>query len=278
LERIGLIAGNGTFPLLFAREARARGVEVVAVAHRGETLAEIDDALDSVTWIRVGQVGRMVRALKKAGVTRAVMCGGIDKATRLSDLRPDWRGVRLLGRVRRSGASGDDAILRGLADELSAAGIEVVPSTTFLERIVISLGLIAGPAVDDRARSDIALGWRVLAAIGDMDVGQGVVVEDGVVLAIEAIEGTDAAIRRAAELGRGGAVVVKAAKSGQDMRFDVPAIGPRTIETMAQCGARVLAVEAGATIVLDDETVRQLAERHGISLVGCDTAGVVPDV
>lgn len=275
LERIGLIAGNGTFPLLFAREARARGVEVAVVAHRGETLPEIERELDGVTWIRVGQVGRMIRTFKRAGVRRAVMCGGINKVTTLGALRPDWRGMRLLAKV---GALGDDAILRGLAAELARSGIEIVPSTTFLERIMVKLGSIAGPAIDERVRADIKLGYRVLRAIGHLDVGQGAVVENGIVLAIEAIEGTDAAVRRAASLGQGGAVVVKAAKSGQDMRFDVPAIGPQTIETMASCGARALAVEASAAIVLEDEEVRLLAERHGISVVGCDAEGNVPDV
>lgn len=275
MERIGLIAGNGTFPLLFVREARARGVDVAAVAHRGETLAEIDSELDGVTWVRVGQVGRMIRAFKRAGVRRAVMCGGIDKARNLRSLRPDWRGMRLLARVA---SKGDDAILRGLAEEMARSGIEIVPSTTFLERIVVSLGRIAGPPIDARIREDIVLGCSVLRAIGELDVGQGVVVESGMVLAIEAIEGTDAAVRRAADLGKGGAVVVKAAKSGQDMRFDVPAIGPRTIETMAACGARALAVEAGSTIILQDDEVRALADNHGISVVGCDSHGNVPDV
>lgn len=274
MERIGLIAGNGTFPLLFAREARARGVEVVAVAHRGETLPELDRELTRVTWIRVGQVGRMIRTFKRGGVSRVVMCGGINKVKSLAALRPDLRGMRLLARV---GSKGDDAILRGLAEEMARCGIEIVPSTIFLERIVVGLGPIAGPPIDDLIRADIALGARVLKATGQLDVGQGVVVEAGVVLAIEAIEGTDAAVRRAADLGRGGAVVVKASKSGQDMRFDVPAIGPRTIENMAACGARALAVEAGGTIILADDEVKMLAERHGISVVGCDADGNVPD-
>lgn len=246
---------------------------MAAVAHRGETLPELDKELSDVTWIGVGQVGRMIRTFERAGVKRAVMCGGINKAKSLGSLRPDWRGMRLLAKV---GGKGDDAILRGLADEMARSGIEIVPSTTFLERIVVSLGHIAGPPIDARIRGDIALGCRVLRAIGDLDVGQGVVVEAGIVLAIEAIEGTDAAVRRAADLGQGGAVVVKAAKSGQDMRFDVPAIGPTTIETMAACGARALAVEAGSTIVLDDEEVRALADNHGISVVGCDAEGNVP--
>jgi DUF1009 family protein len=245
------------------------------VAHRGETLPGIDQELDGVTWIRVGQVGRMIRTFRRAGVSRAVMCGGVNKVDSLAALRPDFRGMRLLARVA---SKGDDAILRGLADEMSRSGIEIVPSTTFLERIVVPLGHIAGPAIDERVRSDIALGARVLQAIGHLDVGQGVVVEDGLVLAIEAVEGTDAVVRRAADLGRGGAVVVKASKVSQDMRFDVPAIGPRTIETMAACGARALAVEAGGTIILEDEEVKALAEKHEISVVGCDGDGGVSDV
>jgi DUF1009 family protein len=274
LERIGLIAGNGTFPLLFAREARRRGLEVAAVAHRGETLPELSELVSDIVWIRVGQVGRMIRALRRAGVQRAVMAGGINKVRTLGSLRPDWRGLKLLARVPRKG---DDAVLRALADELSREGIEVVPSTTFLERIVIRAGHFAGPVLDASARSDVRFGCRVLAALGDLDVGQSVVVENGVVLAIEAVEGTDAAIRRAAALGKGGAVIIKAAKSGQDMRFDVPAIGPQTIVTMAECGARALAVQADAGIALEDDELRRLADRHGITVVGWDVHGGVGD-
>jgi len=261
--------------LLFAREAREHGLEVAAVAHRGETLPELSALVTEITWIRVGQVGRMIRALRRAGVRRAVMAGGIDKVRTLGSLRPDWRGLRLLSRVPRKG---DDAILRALAGELGRSGIEVVPSTTFLERIVIRAGRVAGPVLDERARMDIRLGCKVLAHLGDLDVGQSVVVEDGVVLAVEGVEGTDAAIRRAAALGKGGAVVVKAAKSGQDMRFDVPAIGPQTIATMAECRARALAVEAGAGIVLEYDELRRLADLHGVSVVGCDVYGGVGDV
>jgi DUF1009 family protein len=212
----------------------------------------------------------MIRALKRAGVRRAVMAGGINKVRTLASLRPDWRGLRLLARVP---GKGDDAVLRALADELARAGIEIVPSTTFLERIVVRLGRFAGPLLDDRARHDIRIGCELLGALGGLDVGQSVVVENGIVLAVEAVEGTDAAIRRAALLGKGGACVIKAAKSHQDMRFDVPAIGPGTIMAMVECGARALAIEAGAGIVLDDDEVRRLAELNGISVVGCDANG-----
>jgi DUF1009 family protein len=272
MEKIGLIAGNGIFPVLFAREARARGYRVVAVAHVGESRPEIDQAADSVDWIRVGQIAKLIGVFQRAGVRRAVMAGGIDKVRSLSRVRPDWRAVRLLGRTL---ARGDDALLRGLADELAADGIEIVPCTTFLERLLFPPGLVAGPAPQPDVLDDIRLGCRVLAALGPLDVGQSVVVEGGVVLAIEAIEGTDETIRRAGALGRGRAVVVKAAKRGQDMRFDVPAVGPRTVETMVAHGARTLAVEADRAILLDGEQLIALAKRHEITVVGYTSDGEV---
>jgi DUF1009 family protein len=201
------------------------------------------------------------------------MAGGIDKVRSLSRLRPDWRAVRLLGRTL---IRGDDALLRGLADDLAADGIEIVPCTTFLERLLFPEGLVAGRAMEPREREDVRLGCRVLSALGALDVGQSVVVEGGVVLAIEAIEGTDETIRRAGGLGRGRAVVVKAAKRGQDMRFDVPAVGPGTLEAMAAHGVRTLAVEAGRAILLEAEEVIALAHRHEITVVGYTGEGEVP--
>lgn len=273
MEKIGLIAGNGVFPVLFAREARARGFHVVAVAHVGESRSEIDQAADSVEWIRVGQIDKMIQAFRRAGVRRAVMAGGIDKVRSLSRVRPDWRALRLLGRTL---ARGDDALLRGLADELAIDGVEIVPCTTFLERLLFPAGLVAGPRPEGGVLDDVRLGCRVLAALGALDVGQSVVVEGGVVLAVEAIEGTDETIRRAGTLGRGRAVVVKAAKKGQDMRFDVPAVGPRTVETMAGNGARTLAVEADRAILLDGEELIALARRHDITVIGYTGDGEVP--
>jgi DUF1009 family protein len=272
MEKIGLIAGNGIFPVLFAREARARGYRVVAVAHTGESRPEIDGAADSVEWIRVGQIAKLARVFRREGVRRAVMAGGIDKVGSLSRLRPDWRALRLLGRTL---GRGDDALLRGLADELAADGIEVVPCTTFLERLLFPQGHLAGPPLESDGRESIRLGCRVLSALGALDVGQSVVVEAGLVLAIEAIEGTDETIRRAGKLGRGRAVVVKAAKEAQDMRFDVPTVGPRTVETMAANGARTLAVQAGRAILLEADEVVALARRYQITIVGYTGEGEV---
>jgi len=274
-ETIGLIAGNGTFPVLFSRAARERGYRVVAVAHRGETLGSIRDEADQVTWVRVGQLGRTIKALRAAGVERAVMAGGIDKVRSLLAVRPDWTGLRVL---RRSRGRGDDALLRSVAEEFEKAGVHIVSSTLFLPHIVAGIGRIAGPVPDARDLEDVRLGCDVLRALGPHDVGQSAIIERGVVLAIEAVEGTDAALRRAGTLGRGRSVLVKMAKHGQDMRFDAPAVGPTTIETMAETGARTLAVEAGAAIVLEGDRVCMLADRHGIAVVGCSAAGEVSGV
>lgn len=269
MERIGLIAGNGLFPVEFAREARGRGLYVAAVAHEGETREEIEEVVDSLVWIKVGQIGRMIRSLQDQGVRRAVMAGGIDKPRTLSTFRPDLRAARLLARARGLGRGmGDDTLLGALADELAGAGIEIVPSTLFLENILAGAGLIAGPRLDSAARQDVAIGARVLEAVSPLDVGQAVVVENGVVLAVEAVEGTDALIRRAGRLGSGKGVVVKAAKRGQDLRFDVPAVGPQTLEVMAESGVRALVVEARRTIALDLDRMRELASSHRLTFAG----------
>lgn len=269
---IGLLAGNGNFPMMFAREARARGCRVAAVAHRGETDAALEEEVDSIVWVRVGQLGKVIRSFHRAGVDCAVMAGGINKVRSLTSLRPDLRGLLFVSRVA---GLGDDAILRALAAELEGDNIHVVPSTLFLERLLARAGRMAGPSPSRQTLDDIKLGCRVLSALGALDVGQTVVVERGVVLAIEAIEGTDETLRRAARLGRGGSVLVKAAKQSQDLRFDLPAVGPATIETMATARADVLAIEAGRTLVLDADRSFELADRYGISIVGCNAGGAV---
>lgn len=274
-EAVGLIAGNGRFPLLLAREARARGVRVVAVAHRGETEEAIEREVDEVTWVRVGQLGKTLRTLRRAGVRRAVLAGGIDKVRSLTQVRPDLRGMLFLRRTLGAGSGGDDRLLRALADEIEGEGIAVVSSTVFLPHLVAPAGAIAGPRPSAQALADVRAGCRVLAALGDVDVGQGVVVERGVVLAVEAVEGTDEAIRRAGHLGRGGAVVVKVAKRSQDMRFDVPAVGPVTIATMVEAGASVLAVEAGRTLLIDRDALEAAAAKARVSVVGCSSTGAV---
>jgi UDP-2,3-diacylglucosamine hydrolase len=264
-EVIGLIAGNGRFPLIFAESAKREGVRVVAVAHRGETDAAIDRVADSVTWVRVGELGKMIRAFRRAGVRRAVMAGGLSKGAVFRGGRPDVRGALFLARLRNFR---DDVLLRAVAGEFESDGIEIVPSTTFLSTLVAQEGVLGRSVPKRREWADVAYGFRVAKEVGRFDVGQSVVVRGGVALAIEGMEGTDACIRRGGELGHGGAVVVKVAKPGQDLRFDVPAVGPRTIATMAEVKARVLALEADHTILLDRATLLADADRAGVAVVG----------
>jgi len=275
VERLGLIAGNGNFPLLFAREARSRGYVVTAVAHRDETDPALAALVDDLRWIRVGQVGRMINCFKRAGVSRAVMVGGINKVRSLASLRPDWRGLRL---IAGAAGRGDDSLLRALAAELEGEGIEVVSSTLFLDRLLVEAGHVTGPQPSPELLADIRVGCRVLAALGELDVGQSVVVENGVVLAVEAIEGTDAAARRAGELGRGRAVLVKGAKRGQDLRFDLPAVGTRTVNVMKESGVVALALRAGSTIIVDDEGFAEAARAAGVSVLGWTGDGEVPGI
>ena len=261
---LGLIAGNGIFPQLVARGARTAGVRVVAVAHRGETESGIEAEVDACTWVRVGELGKIIKVFKRAGCRRAVMAGGIAKVKIFGGVRPDLRGAKFLAKTR---SLHDDELLRGIAAELEADDIEVIPSTQYLPELLPAPGVLGRKGLRSRDREDIAFGRRVARATGAFEIGQTVVVRSGLVLAVEAVEGTDAAIRRGAALSRGGAVVVKASKPGQDLRFDVPAVGPQTIALMAEVGATVLAIEAGRTLVLERSELVAAADAAGIAVV-----------
>lgn len=264
-ETIGLIAGNGQFPRLFAQTARAQGVPVVAVAHRGESLPGLEPLVEHLTWIDVGALDTLVDTFHAHGVRRALMAGGIDKAGLMERFKPDARGVRLLQRVKQWS---DDALLRELAAELESEGIEVIASTTFLDSILTEEGVMSRIAPDETQWRDIRFGMELLAAVGRFDVGQTVVVKSGMVLAVEAIEGTDAALRRGGALGRGGSVAVKASKPAQDLRFDVPAVGLETIAVCAEAGIAVLALEAGKTLMFDRAELLRRADEIGVAVVG----------
>jgi UDP-2,3-diacylglucosamine hydrolase len=264
-EPVGLLAGNGRFPLVFARTARAEGVRVVAVAHEGETDPTLAEYVEAITWIKVGQLEPVVRAFRTHGVRRAVMAGGIHKAALMTGFVPDERGARVLSRLR---AWSDDAVLREVAAELENEGIEVVESTLFLTSILTPAGQLVGPELDATQRRDVEYGMQVARGIGCYDVGQTVVVKSRVVLAVEAIEGTDEALKRGGRLGRGGAVAVKVSKPGQDLRFDVPAVGPTTVEACRDAGIAVLALEAGRTLLLEKERLLHAAKEAGLAVVG----------
>ncbi|HWP65337.1 MAG TPA: UDP-2,3-diacylglucosamine diphosphatase LpxI [Candidatus Limnocylindria bacterium] len=266
-ERIGLIAGNGTFPLVFAERARRAGVHVAAVAHRGETEPRIAELVDAVTWIDAGQIGAMIAALRAAGVTRAVMAGGITKPRLFENFRPDERALALIARV---GRIGDDGLLRALAAELEGEGITVVESTLYLGDLVPAAGVLTRRAPTEAEWNDVRHGLEVARAIGRFDIGQSVVIRQGTVVAVEGIEGTDATIERAGALVRGDFVVVKTCKPTQDRRFDLPATGIRTVETMRAAGGRVLAVEAGRTLMLDREAMIAAADAADLSIVAVE--------
>jgi DUF1009 family protein len=266
-ERIGLIAGSGRFPVLFAETARRRGVEVIAVAHRGETDPDLERVVVSVTWIYPGELSTMIEALAGAGVRRAVMVGGIAKPRLFNELRLDARALALIARV---GQLRDDLVLRAVAAEFEAEGIAIVESTLYLQELVPTAGVLGARAPTAEEWQDIRFGFRAAKVIGQFDIGQSVVVRGGAVVAVEGIEGTDATIRRAGQLANGDIVLVKVCKPTQDTRFDLPAVGPQTVRTLASVRGRALALEAGRTITLDREELIAIADGAGIAVVAVD--------
>lgn len=268
--RIGLIAGNGRFPIIFADNARKLGLRVSAVAHEGETEPELERHVDRIHWIKIGQLNKLIRAFKDDGVRQAVMLGGIKKTHVFTTVRPDFRTLALATRLA---LWRDDDILRELAAELEREGITICESTFGLEGILVEEGPLTARRPSKKEWEDIRYGWDVARDIGRLDIGQCVVIKDRVVIAVEAVEGTDGAIKRGGELAKEGAVVVKRCKPQQDLRFDLPAIGPRTIEVMASVKAAVLAVEAGKTVILDRELLVEKAQAAGIAVVGIKDEG-----
>jgi DUF1009 family protein len=265
MQKIGLIAGNGIFPIEFAKAAKKKGLEVIAVAHEGETLPELAEWADAVFWIKVGQLGKLIKIFKEQGVRDVLMAGGIKKTRLFSGALPDLRGAALLARMIHKK---DDSILRAVAEDLESEGISVRESTLYLDSILAPSGVLTKRKPSKDEWKDIEFGWQMAKEVGRLDIGQTVAVKDQAVLAVEAIEGTDEAIRRGGKLCNGGAVVVKICKPQQDLRFDLPAAGVQTIATMKEVKAACLAVEAGKTIILDKESVIAEANKAGIVIVG----------
>ena len=265
-ETIGLIAGNGTFPILFARAARAQGVEVVAVAMQGETLEEINNEVNEITWVRVGQVGKTIAAFKKANIKKAAMAGGVRKTRLFEGARPDMTGLKLLA---KNFARPDDGMLRIFAQAFEDEGIEIVDSTLYMPEALAPEGVLTKREPSTEQWLELDYGYQIARSVGELDIGQTVIVKSGAVVALEAIEGTDACIKRAGELtGNKGAVMVKIAKPKQDMRFDVPAIGVATITSLEAAGIQTLGIDAGRTLMLDKDEIIAQANKRKISIVG----------
>ena len=266
---IGLIAGNGVFPLLVLRAARAIGHEMTVVAIRGEASAEIDALARelggaSVTWIELGQLERCLATFAGTGVTRAVMAGQVKHVKLFGDVRPD---PTLAAALSRLGAQNTDALIAAVAGVLESRGIALMDSTTLLSSLLAKPGNLTRARPSAAMRADFEFGHAAADAIAGIDVGQTIVVKDRAVVAVEAMEGTDAAIARGGALAGPGTRVVKVAKPAQDMRFDVPVVGVRTIEAMRQAGCDGLAIDAGRTLVLDGDAFVQAADSAGLVVV-----------
>lgn len=266
IHTIGLVAGSRALPLIFAREARAQGVQrIVAVAAEGETDPEIEKLADEVIWLRVGQLGKMINAFTDRQIKQCVMLGLIAPKS-LFDVRPDLRGIAVLMRLKEKNAH---TIFGAIADELAKDGVELLSAAPWLGSIMPGPGYQVGPKLSAEAREDVAFGYRMAKEISRLEIGQCVIVKKGTVLAVEGFEGTDKCLTRGGELaGReGGAIAVKVAKKNHDMRFDIPCIGPTTLEVCAGHGIRVLAIEAGMTLLLEKDDLERLANQVRVSIV-----------
>lgn len=260
---VGLIAGGGQFPLRIADAARAKGVQVVAVAHRGETDPALSERVDAIVWVKLGQLGQIIRSFKKWRVSRAVMAGTITKKRMFENILPDFKGLKLMSRLA---VFHDDDILRAVAEELRVDGIEIVHSSFLVPELLAPEGCLTRKKPSRTEEEEVRFGWRIAKELGRLDIGQCVVVRKKTVLALEALEGTDETILRGGALAREKAVVVKVSKPDQDLRFDVPSVGLGTIETMARVKASILAVEAGRTLLFDRPEMVALADRLGICI------------
>lgn len=264
---LGLIAGNGRFPFLVAAAARKSGRRVIAVAINEEASPELAQSVDAIHWVGLGQLGKCIDALRSAGVREAVMAGQVKHKQIFSGIVPD---VKLMGVLARLAVKSTDSLIGGVADALARDGITLLPSTALLA------DLMARPGPNGRRRPsrdearDIEYGQEVARALTALDVGQTVVVKDRAAVALEAMEGTDEVIRRAGRIAGPGCTVVKLAKPRQDMRFDVPVVGPGTLDAMCEAGALVLAVEAGRTLLLDRDEFLVRADAAGIAVVGVE--------
>lgn len=263
MERLGIIAGSGELPFAAARAARARGVKhLVAVAFPGETREDLTPCVDEVIWLKVGQLGKMIEAFTSRHVNECIMVGQIAPKN-LFDFRPDLRALKLLARLKEKNA---ESIFGAIGEELSEDGVNLVDATPFLSALMPAAGVLTPRQPSENQRSDIDYGLKIAKAISALDIGQTVVVKEGSVLAVEAWEGTDECLRRGGALAgkSGGAVAVKVSKPNQDMRFDIPTIGPRTLEVCREARISVLAMEANRTLLLEREKTLADAEKNRI--------------
>jgi len=263
--KIGLIAGGGQFPLLFSKKAVKKGYTVFAIGFNSETDKILQDHVKDLKWLYLGQVSKLIQYFKQNGISQAVMLGSIKKTNIFKDIRPDFKALSFIAKNKRTH---DDSVLTAFADLLLKEGIEILSSTFLLPELISPKGCWTKRKPDKTEKKDIFLGWKMAKEIGKLDIGQCVVISNGTVLAVEAIEGTDAAIKRGGLLSyQNGAVVVKLSKPSQDLRFDLPSAGCGTIETMHTAGVGILALEAEKSITFDREDMIALADKYNIVIL-----------
>ena len=265
-EPLGIIAGNRSLPRLFADQARRMGASrLVAVAFEGETDPALASAVEEIVWLKVGQLAKLISAFTDRGVRQCVMVGQIAPKN-LFDLRPDLRALGLLLRLKEKNAH---TLFGAIADELKKDGVEVIAAIPWLQPLMPANDFRLGPKLSGDQRADVEFGFRIAKEVSRLEIGQLVVVKSGTVLAVEGFEGTDKCLARGGELAGkdGGAVAIKVAKASHDMRFDIPCLGPKTLETCAAAGISALAIESGRTLLLEQEACEELAKKNRISLV-----------
>lgn len=266
MKKLGLIAGTGELPIAIAVEAKAQGYSVIAIGLDPLADKSLSSYVDEIKWVNVGKFGKILDALKKYDIKEAVMAGKVSKTLLYkSKITPDLRAVKLLFSLKDRR---DDSILLAITDELKKEGIHLLDITRFSSNILTPEGVLTKNKPTDEEWNDIEFGWKIAKEMGRLDIGQTVVVKNQAVMAVEAIEGTDEAIRRGGELAGKGAVVVKVSKPKQDMRFDVPVVGLSTIKAMAEVSAKVLSVESNKCIILNKDKIIEESKKAGISIVG----------
>jgi DUF1009 family protein len=260
----GLIAGNGSFPFLVLSGAKKAGQRLVVAAIREETDRRIEEMADKVIWVGIGQLGKMIKFFKSEGVEKAIMAGQVKHVQIFSGTLPDLRMLKMLYNLPRRNT---DSLIGGIADELAKDGIELIDSTYFIRDQLVREGILSNRKPTDIEQGNIEYGLKIANEIARLDLGQTIVVRAKACVAIEAMEGTDATIKRAGELAKGKLTVVKVAKPNQDMRFDVPVVGVPTIQTMIESGATCLCLTPNKTLIFDREEMLDLANRHKICIV-----------
>lgn len=269
MQVIGIISGIGDLPAIIARDARKRGYRVITVALENLASPELNNCSDEIRWINAGKLGEVISTLKKFNVNEAIMAGKVPKTLLYkSGLTPDLRAVKLLFSLKDRS---DDSIQDAITKELETEGIHILDTTSFSPHLLTPEGVLTKGKPSEDEWKDVEFGWKIAKGIGRLDIGQAVVVKGKAVMAVEAIEGTDEAILRGGKLAGEGAVVVKVSKPQQDMRLDVPVIGGNTIRTMIEVRARVLAVEAHRSIIIDRERLIKEADNAGITIAGVNS-------